>query len=135
MDLLLTDTGDGGEFTLSGGDLEMCSTFYNAVYLSLFGGDAFYNVYETYEQNGSFESALNQPITKTNLNKVETTAKQCLKWLLDEGAADSIDVMAYGNNEQKINVDITINEPNNVSYSYGLIWENQKAILKVKNKG
>lgn len=132
MDLLLTDTGDGGELTLTGGDLQMCGTFYNAVYLSLFGGDAFYNVFETYEQSGDFEKALNLPITKTNLNKVETTAKQCLKWLLEEGAADSIDVKAYGNNENKINVDITINEPNNVSYSYGLIWENQKAVLKIK---
>ena len=132
MDLLLTDTGDGGELTLTGGDLQMCGTFYNAVYLSLFGGDAFYNVFETYEQSGDFEKALNLPITKQNLNKVETTAKQCLKWLLEEGAADSIDVKAYGNNENKINVDITINEPNNVSYSYGLIWENQKAVLKIK---
>lgn len=132
MDVLLTDTGDGGEFTLSGGDLNMCGTFYNAVYLSLLGGDAFYNVYETYEQNGDFEKALNLPITKTNLRNVETAAKQCLKWLLDEGAADSIEVKAYGNDTQKINIDITISEPNNVSYSYGLIWEEQRAVLKVK---
>jgi len=132
MDVLLTDTGDGGEFTLSGGDLETCGSFYNAVYLSLLNGNAFYNVYEKYELDGRFEKALNQPITKTNLKNVETAAKQCLKWLLDEGAADSIEVKAYGNTEQKINVDITINEPNDVSYSYGLIWENQKAVLKIK---
>ena len=47
MDLLLTDTGDGGELSLDSGDLATDDTFYTAVYLSLFNGDTFSNVYES----------------------------------------------------------------------------------------
>ena len=133
MELLLTDTGDGGEFTLKGGDLEGCNTFYSAIYVSLFGGSAFYNIYEDYETDNEFENALSLPITKQNLKNVEKTAMNALKWLVDENAVDDLTVSAYGDIQEKINVDITITEPNSTEHNYGIIWENQRAVLRIRN--
>jgi phage gp46-like protein len=132
MDILLQDNGDGAELTLENGDLEGDGSFYNAVYLSLFGGDNFSNVYEDYEQNGDFEESLNLPITMNNLKTVENNANKALKWLTDSGVADSVDVYAYGDNDNKIGVEITVTEPSGNTYQFGVIWENQKQILKSK---
>lgn len=129
MDILLQDTGDGAEVILSGGDLKGDGTLYNAVYLSLFGGDNFSNAFEEYESNGEFEESLNLPITTPNLKTVENKANKSLKWLIDEGIAESVESFAFGNGENKIEVDITIKEPQKVESSYSIIWRNQKAVL------
>lgn len=129
MDILLQDTGDGAEVILSGGDLKGDGTLYNAVYLSLFGGDNFSNAFEEYESNGEFEESLNLPITTPNLKTVENKANKSLKWLIDEGIAESVESFAFGNGDNKIEVDITIKEPQKVESSYSIIWRNQKAVL------
>ena len=108
MDLLLNDTGDGGELTLVGGDIQGDGTLFTAVYISLFGGDCFSNVFEKYESNGDFEAALNQTITLKNLKNVENKAQEALKWLIDEG---------YGNNIKPILEDIR-------SINLGAVYEN-----------
>lgn len=132
MDVFLQDTGDGAEIVLSGGDIKGDGTLSNSVYLSLFAGDCFSNAFEEYESNNDFENALNAPITIKNLQEVEKTGKEALKWMLSEGVAESIDVYAYGGKSNKIEVEITITEPNKESCQFALIWENQKAILKAK---
>jgi len=132
MDLLLTDTGDGGELSLDSGDLATDDTFYTAVYLSLFNGDTFSNVYEKYKTDNSFEEALLLPITKNNLLNVEKTCKNSLNWFLVEGIAKSIDIFAFGSTTNKINVDITITEPSDKNYLFSIIWENEKYKLKVR---
>lgn len=129
MDILLQDTGDGAEVILSGGDLKGDGTLYNAVYLSLFGGDNFSNAFKEYESNGEFEESLNLPITTPNLKTVENKANKSLKWLIDEGIAESVESFAFGNGDNKIEVDITIKEPQKVESSYSIIWRNQKAVL------
>ena len=121
MDLLLTDNGDGGEFVLEGGDVKEDGTFSTALYVSLFGGDNYYNVFEEYQSDNSFEEALNQPITALNLQNVERTAKKLLDWFLQEGLASDITVKASGNINEKINVQITITEPDETSSSYAVI--------------
>lgn len=130
MDLLLNDTGDGGELNLVGGDIQGDGTLFTAVYISLFGGDCFSNVFEKYESNGDFEAALNQTITLKNLKNVENKAQEALKWLIDEGVADSVKVSAFGDINEKINVNITIQEPAGDDFPFAIIWENEKAILK-----
>ena len=130
MDVLFADTGDGGEFVLEGGDLSGDNSLYNALYLSLFGGDNFSNVYEEYESDNEFQEALNQSISLKSLQNVEAKAKKALKWMIDEGVAGSIEVSAKGNLESKINVDITITEPNGEDYPFAVIWENERAILR-----
>lgn len=130
MDIFFNDNGDGGNVSLVGGDLKGDGTLFTAVYLSLFGGDSFSNVYETYESDNDFEESLNQPITAKNLKNIETKGKKALEWLIAEGVAESIQVSARGNINEKINVDITIQEPEGIEFSYAVIWQNEKYYLK-----
>jgi len=136
MEILITDKGDGGEFTLEGGDLKQDGTLISALYLSLFTGDAFYNVFTDYPTNREFEDALSLPITIQNLRKVETLADNALKWMLDQGIAKNIEVNASGNKDEKINVEITITEPDGTTGQYYITWQNEKiALLKGVNRG
>ncbi|MBQ9149870.1 phage GP46 family protein [bacterium] len=130
MDFLLNDTGDGGEFELLQGDIKGDDTFYTAVYLSLFGGESFYNIYSKYNFDTSFEEALCLPITSNNLRLVETKANNFLQWLIDEEIASKIEVFAYGDRQEKINVEITIIEPDSTTHKYSIIWQNEKRALK-----
>lgn len=129
MELLLQDKGDGGEFTLAGGDLKQDGTFFTAVYLSLFNGEAFYNIYSEYKTDREFEEMLSLPVTSQNLKNIEKTAQNALKWLIDEGVAKETSVFAYGKDE-KINVEITITEPNGKDCKFSIIWDNEKTLLK-----
>ena len=130
MEILITDSGDGGEFTLVGGDLKQDGTFISALYLSLFTGDAYYNIFTDYPTNREFEDALSLPVTIQNLQTVETLANNALKWMLDEGIADSITVNAYGDADEKIDVEITVTEPDGTTGQYYITWENEKLYLK-----
>ncbi len=130
MDILLQDNGDGAEVVLTGGDLKGDGTLYNAVYLSLFGGDNFSNVYEEYESDGEFEESLNLPVTAPNLKIVKAAANKSLKWMIDEGIADSVDCFAYGGQSGKIEIEIKIQETAGDNQTFALIWENQKKVLK-----
>lgn len=132
MDILLIDNGDGAEVVLQGGDLKGDGTLYTSVYLSLFGGDNFSNVFEEYESDNEFEESLNLPISKQNLKTVEKKANKSLKWMIDSGIAEDVQSFAYGSVENKINVDITITEPLGKEQSYAVVWENQKRVLKAK---
>ena len=136
MEILLIDKGDGGEFVLEGGDLKQDGTFLTALYLSLFTGDAFYNVFTDYPTNREFEDALSLPITIQNLKTVETLANNALKWMLDQGVAKSIDVYAFGDKDEKINVEITVTEPDGNTGQYYITWQNEKiALSKGVNRG
>lgn len=130
MDILLMDNGDGAEVVLQAGDLKGDGTLYTPVYLSLFGGDNFSNVFEEYESDNEFEESLNLPITKQNLKTVENKANKCLKWMIENGIAEDVKSFAYGNIENKINVDITITESFGNEQSFAVVWENQKRILR-----
>ena len=50
--------------------------------------------------------------------------------MIDNGIAEDVKSFAYGNIENKINVDITITEPFGNEQSYAVVWENQKRILR-----
>lgn len=130
MDLFLKENGDGGEFVLEGGDIKTDGTFFTALYLSLFNGDAFYNVFEKYKTDDSFEKALNQTITLNNLKAVEKAGQKLTSWMIDEGLAEEITFEAVGDIQAKINVKITITEPGDISSAFAVVWENEKYILK-----
>ena len=132
MDILLQDKGNGGEVVLQGGDLQGDGTLYNAVYLPLFGGDCFFNVYEEHEFNLDFENSLNLPITASNLKKIENNANKSLKWMIDNNIAREIESYAYGNDKDEIEVEITVTEPSGNTYTFAIVWENQKRVLKNK---
>ena len=130
MEFLLRDKGDGGEFSLEGGDIKKDGTFYTAVYLSLFNGDAFYNVYSQYKTDRKFEDLLSLPVTSKNLKDVEQAAKNALNWFIDEKIAKEITVFASGSITGKINVEITITEPDGNECKFSIIWQNEKFVLR-----
>lgn len=131
MELLVIDNGDGAEFVFTGGDVQTDGTFFTAVYISLFLGDCFYNIYTENKSNDSFIEALIKPITAENLKNAEIAASNLLKWLIDEEIAASVDVFAYGDINAKINVEITITEPDSTTENkYSVVWKNEKIYLK-----
>lgn len=131
MELLLIDKGDGGELSLSGGDLAQDDTLLTGLYVSLFNGDCFYNIYSEYKTDNSFFEAIQAPINMKNLKNAETAVVNLTKWMTDQGVAESIDASAYGGSENKINVDITVTEPNGESRQFGAIWRAERLFLKV----
>lgn len=132
MNILLADAGDGGELVLESGDLKKDETLLTSLYLSLFTGKCYSNIYEEHKTDGEFEKALNQPITANNLEATARAAKKATKWMIDEGLADSIEASARGNLEEKQNVDITIKEPSGESKTFGIIWDNERTVLKAR---
>jgi phage gp46-like protein len=130
MEFLLQDKGDGGEFSLAGGDIKNDGTFFTAVYLSLFNGDAFYNVYSEHKTDQKLEEFLSLPVTSANLKKVEQAGQNALKWLIDENIAKETSVFAYGDITEKINVEITITEPDGEDCKFAIVWQNEKLVLK-----
>lgn len=132
MEIKLSDFGDGGAITSSGGDVDQDDGFLTSIYVSLFGGDNYYNIFSDYPQDKSFEDAIQAPITVPNLKTAETAASNLLKWMVDLGAVESVEVRAYGNGDNRMNVDITITEPSGENKNYGVIWQNEKVFLKAK---
>lgn len=131
MEFLIIDRGDGAELTFNGADIKTDDTFFTAVYSSLFLGDCFYNIYTEHKTDDSFMQALLKPITADNLKNAEIAAKNLLTWLIDGELADSVEVFAYGDKREKINVDITITQPGSDSGNkYSIVWENEKIYLK-----
>lgn len=135
MDLLLNDFGDGGEYQLNGSDIATDNTLKTAVYLSLFQGDNFYNIYVENKTDTSFEDALILPISKTNLNKVEITAGNLLNWLIQNEIANSVECHAYGDSNNKICVDIIVTEPNGIENRFSVIWQNEKIYFRTNKDG
>lgn len=128
-DIFLTDKGDGGSFEIESGDLKADDTFFTAIYLSLFQGKSFSNIFTEYETNTKFEDALNLPVTVTNINKVNTIGEKALNWLVNEGIAEKINFSAHGDKNSKLSADITVTEPQGEFLKYSIIWQNERAIL------
>jgi len=129
MDIKLIENGDGGDFGFAGGDVIKDNTLFSAVYLSLFSGDAFYNIFVKYPGNKEFEDNLNCIITNDALRTIETKGKSALDWMMQEGLAESVEVSAYCNDRDRINVLFTVQEPSKEPQKYGLIWDAQKKAL------
>jgi len=126
----MIEQGDGGDFVFVGGDIASDDTFFTAVYISLFGGDAFYNALVKNPTNKEFEESLNCVITADNLKTIETKANAALAWMVSSGFASEILTSAYNSIGKIINIDITITEPDGVSRTFSLIWDNTNLSLK-----
>lgn len=143
MDFKLYEQGDGGELNLIGGDIESDKSLSNAIYLSLFSTDTWYDIFEDSDDsndsnsnndrnndNNNLEIQLKELIISTpNLKKLETLINEKLNWLLEENIVDSIETTITPTFES-IKISILIQEPSNVSKKYLIIWNNQKIILK-----
>jgi phage gp46-like protein len=123
-DVLLFQTDNDGEITVTGGVVNMTGGFETAAYLSLFGGNE--------DDNGSQDNALTwwanlnevDPVsryvsetqnllqalaaTSSNLLRVEEAAKRDLQWFLDKNIASSVQVEATIPGINRLQIVVTI---------------------------
>jgi len=155
MEILLTETHDGGDFRLidtfdqenSYVDLELDGGLYSAVYLSHFGGnveasttgnekpgelrlDWFGNELVKNEperqMNSGLERALNElEITSGNLLRISDFSEDDIDWIRRKGIAVSIISEAFITGVDRIEVRDTIEQPTNDT-SFNFSWEYEK---------
>jgi len=134
-DILITEEGSGGEFSIVNSDLELTNSLRNQVYLAFFGGNIKDDVGEQNndywlndfleEENryiSTFErTILEVPLTSSGLQKIKSAADQDLKYL-KQYAEIKIDISIES--KDLLYLYIEIKAPNNVSEKVRLIWNN-----------
>lgn len=123
-DILLEQTDNEGEITITGGLVAMSGGLATTAYLSLFGGNEdddgragsphiwWANLSETdpaFQYRSETQNLLEAlPATTGNLRRVEDAASRDLAWLVDKGAASAVTVTASlpGINRVKLVVEI-----------------------------
>lgn len=130
----MIENGDGGELDVSSdGDLILNCTLYNAVYLSLFGGKAFYDVLDndTFDiENDDVESEFNKPATPDNLKNLGAIIASKLDWMVNSGLISSVDAAAVSGENKTTKVVLTITQPDGSVERYALVWDSEKSELK-----
>ena len=100
-DVLLLQTNDDGEITVTGGVVEMTGDFRTAAYLSLFGGNEDDTTYwgDKLETDPAFKYVSKTqnllqalPAVSANLRRIEDAARIDLQWFLTKNIASSLDV-------------------------------------------
>lgn len=134
MDFLMIENGDGGELDIStDGDIILNNTLYNAVYLSIFGGKAFYDVFDaedTETDNDDIEAELKRPVTVPNLNNLASLAVSKLNWMINAGIVKNVDASANARIDKITELIITITRPDDVTEKYGINWDREQSELK-----
>ena len=113
-DLRLFPTGDGGRLIFTNGQPEMDSTLENSIYLSLFTADNWLNSIST-----RFEQTRSTVIQVMNRNKLTNqgrlnliaSARSALSWLTESGIASTIEVGANIVGVGKMELIITVEQP------------------------
>lgn len=130
----MIENGDGGELDISAdGDIILNNTLYNAVYLSIFGGKAFYDVFDaedTETDNDDIEAELKRPVTVPNLNNLASLAVSKLNWMINAGIVKNVDASANARIDKITELIITITRPDDVTEKYGIIWDRESSELK-----
>lgn len=134
MDFLMIENGDGGELDITAdGDLVLNGTLYNAVYLSLFGGSAFYDeidIENSEVKNEDIEQELRKPVSINNLNNLSVIATSKLNWMIATGLVKNVDAEANAKVDKITELIITVTRPDDVTEKYSLIWDQEQAELK-----
>lgn len=134
MDFLMIENGDGGELDISAdGDLVLNGTLYNAVYLSLFAGSAFYDEIDIENlevQGDDIEQELRKPISVDNLNHLSGIATSKLNWMVTAGIVKNVDAEANAKGDKITELIITITRPDDDTEKYTLIWDQEQSELK-----
>ena len=134
MDVLMIENGDGGELDVSSdGDLILNYTLYNAVYLSIFGGKAFYDVLDnetTDIENDDVEAEFNKPATPDNLKNLGAIIASKLDWMVTTELINSVDAVAVSGGNKTTEVVITITQPDSSVERYALVWDSEMSELK-----
>lgn len=137
-DVKVYGTNDDGEVNITAAGVELSSGIDTAVYISLFGGNAqdsgnegddkewWGNVDEDsgYRIRSRFQHLFdkNAPVP-SSLGKLEDAATADLKWLTDDGLAESVSVSASLSAPKKILLTVTIKiDGESHQFSYPLNW-------------
>jgi phage gp46-like protein len=140
-DLLLIETPDGGDCVIKDGFLEADHGFGTAFYLSLFGGNkadsgkvknrktwwgnTLVGVTEKEKIISRFQNFITgKPMTIKNMKDAEEAARQDLKWVIDEGIADKINVTGRSEGKNKFRLYVEALKAGKSVYegNYGVLW-------------
>jgi phage gp46-like protein len=140
-DLLLIETPNGGDCALEDGLFVADHALGTALYISLFGGNkadsgkvknrntwwgnTLAGVTEKEKIISRFQNFITgSPMTVKNIKYAEEAAKQDLKWVIDEGIADKINVTGRAEGENKFRLYVQILKEGKSVYesNYGALW-------------
>lgn len=139
-DVRLTQTSGAGEIVVVGGVVEMTAGLETSAYLSLFGGND--------DDDGTQESNLQWwgntdeldpakkyraetqflinglPTTSANLLLIEQAANRDLGWMLTEGVASSVDIVATIPTLNRLDITVTITaEGDESTFKFSQNWK------------
>lgn len=101
----------------------------NAVYLSVFVSPWWGNRISPARSRytSTVEELTAGTLTQRTARNVVEAIRSALRWMISDGIAQAIDVTAELNGRQRLDVRITITEPDQsrTSYAYGLNWAAQ----------
>lgn len=153
IDLLISETLNGGDAVLKGNRVETVTGFESMIYLGLFGGNPeqstpesrpdgeeafdywgnalFWRENPDQQFNSTLEKALrDNPLTPAGLIKIESAAKKDLEFM---SAFAEISVSGYITSPGKLRLVIEVNEPSNLdSEVYVYLWDGVKETLSVE---
>lgn len=135
-DILILETGNGGDFTMAGNDLAVCKGIENAIYLAMFGGNieadtkfprpagvqdfSYWGNALLYLglKNAWFNSLTERTLNKTVLNSagritIENAIKKDLAFLAPSGATLTVSVAIVSTD--RINVSVRVVLPTGAS--------------------
>jgi phage gp46-like protein len=134
-DIRLSLSQDGGIIKIRGGQPDMDDGLTTAVNISLFSqGDWWGNALadDGEEVGSTFLDSLAAPLTNQARLDVIESAKRALAWMTDTGIAGSVDVQATIPAIGRLDLSITIRQPERAPtvFRYTVNWQNQRVILQ-----
>jgi phage gp46-like protein len=141
-DLLLSSTPDGGDIQIQDGQFVSDRAFTTAVYLSFFGGNGddsgkvknsktwwgnlLPGTAEHEKMVSRFQSFITaKPMTTKNIQEAFKAAELDLKWVVDEGIADTVTVSGGAGRGNKFNLRVSIDASGKSIYenAFSVFWK------------
>lgn len=135
QDLLIEESGNGGDLVLLNDDLVLTSDFSNQIYLALFGGNIRSDngeqqnewwgnegLQEEEKSKSQFEKTLSEVVLNSSgLQKLESAANSDLQFL-KKYVNYTLELQIL--NKDSLSLYIQINAPSNVDEKVRIIWNN-----------
>lgn len=139
-DVLLYQTNDDGDITVTNGVMEMCGGLETYVYICLFGGnddddgsqDSTNNWWGNIDEidparwyRSEFQNLSRSiPLTTGNLKRLEDAAKRDLTGVISEGIGSAVEVSASMPGLNRLRLDVTITaEGKETDFTYFMAWK------------
>lgn len=121
MDVLIKETGNGGDLVLKGNDIAMVQGIENMPYLSMFSGDGNYwgntvmqqaepDIADTSLFGSNTEQVMNSvALNSDGIKKIEQAIKKDLEFITDAMPDSVVDVVLTLVRNNRLDINITIN--------------------------